>query len=152
MQSFSIQRPSKIYPNWKFWYTNITSGNPAISSLHSNSILNIPTWRSNSIWFLFFLNHLLLKLDRKGFLFECYRLLKINSVLKKLICCKQVFEWPSYNKAQAVGVLPFKNGTTFSIFWKSLTALYFFCNPSSAIQVTFDLRLHYRSFPSKADF
>jgi hypothetical protein len=24
----SITRPSKIYPNWDFWYENIPSGNP----------------------------------------------------------------------------------------------------------------------------
>jgi hypothetical protein len=26
---FSIVRPSKIYPNWDFWFENIPSGNPA---------------------------------------------------------------------------------------------------------------------------
>jgi hypothetical protein len=26
--TFSIQIPSKIYPNWDFWYENIPSGNP----------------------------------------------------------------------------------------------------------------------------
>jgi hypothetical protein len=25
----SIVRPSKIYPNWNFWFENIPSGNPA---------------------------------------------------------------------------------------------------------------------------
>jgi hypothetical protein len=27
--SFSTPMPSKIYPNWHFWYENIPSGNPA---------------------------------------------------------------------------------------------------------------------------
>jgi hypothetical protein len=26
--TFSIPRPSKIYPNWYFWFENIPSGNP----------------------------------------------------------------------------------------------------------------------------
>jgi hypothetical protein len=26
--TFSIQRPSNIYPNWDFWFENIPSGNP----------------------------------------------------------------------------------------------------------------------------
>jgi hypothetical protein len=29
MPTFSILRPSKIYPNWDFWFENIASGNPA---------------------------------------------------------------------------------------------------------------------------
>jgi hypothetical protein len=28
MTRFSIARPSKIYPNWEFWYENKPSGNP----------------------------------------------------------------------------------------------------------------------------
>jgi hypothetical protein len=28
MPTFSIPRPSKIYPNWDFWFENKTSGNP----------------------------------------------------------------------------------------------------------------------------
>jgi hypothetical protein len=27
--TISIPRPTKIYPNWYFWYENIPSGNPA---------------------------------------------------------------------------------------------------------------------------
>jgi hypothetical protein len=27
-QDFSIARPSKIYPNWDFWFENKPSGNP----------------------------------------------------------------------------------------------------------------------------
>jgi hypothetical protein len=26
--TFSIPKPSKIFPNWDFWYENIPSGNP----------------------------------------------------------------------------------------------------------------------------
>jgi hypothetical protein len=26
--TFSILKPSKIYPNWDFWFENIPSGNP----------------------------------------------------------------------------------------------------------------------------
>jgi hypothetical protein len=26
----SVARPSKIYPNWDFWFENIPSGNPDI--------------------------------------------------------------------------------------------------------------------------
>jgi hypothetical protein len=26
--TFSIPRPSKIYPNWDFWFKNKASGNP----------------------------------------------------------------------------------------------------------------------------
>jgi hypothetical protein len=26
--TFSIARPSKIYPNWDFWFENMPSGNP----------------------------------------------------------------------------------------------------------------------------
>jgi hypothetical protein len=26
--TFSISRPSQIYPNWDFWFENIPSGNP----------------------------------------------------------------------------------------------------------------------------
>jgi hypothetical protein len=29
----SIARPSKIYPNWDFWFENIPSGNPAVTWL-----------------------------------------------------------------------------------------------------------------------
>jgi hypothetical protein len=29
IQSFSNLRPSKIYPNWDFWFENKPSGNPA---------------------------------------------------------------------------------------------------------------------------
>jgi hypothetical protein len=41
--TFSIPRPSKIYPNWEFWFRNISSGNP-VSELvqkwfgHTNKI------------------------------------------------------------------------------------------------------------------
>jgi hypothetical protein len=28
--NFSIPRPSKIYPNWDFWFENIPSGNPVL--------------------------------------------------------------------------------------------------------------------------
>jgi hypothetical protein len=27
----SIARPSKIYPNWDFWFENMPSGNPALA-------------------------------------------------------------------------------------------------------------------------
>jgi hypothetical protein len=27
--NFSVSKPSKIYPNWDFWFENIASGNPA---------------------------------------------------------------------------------------------------------------------------
>jgi hypothetical protein len=32
MQTFSILRPSEIYPNWDFWFENVASGNPALSA------------------------------------------------------------------------------------------------------------------------
>jgi hypothetical protein len=28
--TLSITRPSKIYPNWDFWFENIPSGNPVL--------------------------------------------------------------------------------------------------------------------------
>jgi hypothetical protein len=28
----SVARPSKIYPNWDFWFENMPSGNPALGS------------------------------------------------------------------------------------------------------------------------
>jgi hypothetical protein len=28
MPTFSIPRPSKIFPNWDFWFAKIPSGNP----------------------------------------------------------------------------------------------------------------------------
>jgi hypothetical protein len=31
---YIIARPSKIYPNWDFWFENMPSGNPALESLH----------------------------------------------------------------------------------------------------------------------
>jgi hypothetical protein len=30
----SIARPSKIYPNWYFWFKNIPSGNPESAFKH----------------------------------------------------------------------------------------------------------------------
>jgi hypothetical protein len=30
MQTFSNLRPSKIYPNWYFWFENKPSGNPVL--------------------------------------------------------------------------------------------------------------------------
>jgi hypothetical protein len=30
MSTFSNLRPSKIYPNWYFWFENKPSGNPAM--------------------------------------------------------------------------------------------------------------------------
>jgi hypothetical protein len=30
--TFSIPTPSKIYPNWDFWFENLPSGNPALHS------------------------------------------------------------------------------------------------------------------------
>jgi hypothetical protein len=30
--TFSILRPSKIYPNWDFWFENISFGNPALDT------------------------------------------------------------------------------------------------------------------------
>jgi hypothetical protein len=29
----SIARPSKIYPNWNFWFENMPSGNPDVEDL-----------------------------------------------------------------------------------------------------------------------
>jgi hypothetical protein len=37
--TFSISRPSKIYPNWDFWFENIPSGNPAEMPSHSKESL-----------------------------------------------------------------------------------------------------------------
>jgi hypothetical protein len=33
IQSFSILRPSKIYPNWYFWFENLSSGKPVLDWL-----------------------------------------------------------------------------------------------------------------------
>jgi hypothetical protein len=33
--TFSIPRPTKIYPNWYFWFVNISSGNPD-TDYHAN--------------------------------------------------------------------------------------------------------------------
>jgi hypothetical protein len=30
IQTFLILRPSKIYPNWDFWFENKPSGNPGL--------------------------------------------------------------------------------------------------------------------------
>jgi hypothetical protein len=32
---FSIARPSKIYPNWNFWFENKPSGNPDLMYTHA---------------------------------------------------------------------------------------------------------------------
>jgi hypothetical protein len=34
MATSSIARPSKIYPNWDFWFENVPSGNPGRESLN----------------------------------------------------------------------------------------------------------------------
>jgi hypothetical protein len=31
ISAFSILRPSKIYPNWDFWFENKPSGNPGLA-------------------------------------------------------------------------------------------------------------------------
>jgi hypothetical protein len=46
--TFSILRPSKIYPNWDFWFENIPSGNPAFDVLDTMTILKISGLRSPS--------------------------------------------------------------------------------------------------------
>jgi hypothetical protein len=33
ISTFSIPRPSKIYPNWYLWFENIPSGNPVVDPL-----------------------------------------------------------------------------------------------------------------------
>jgi hypothetical protein len=38
----SVARPSKIYPNWHFWFENIPSGNPESQSKRS-CFQNVPT-------------------------------------------------------------------------------------------------------------
>jgi hypothetical protein len=35
MQTFSIPRPPKIYPNWDFWFEKIPSGNPGTKGLEN---------------------------------------------------------------------------------------------------------------------
>jgi hypothetical protein len=39
--TFSIPRPSKIYPNWNYWFETIPSGNPALSIFSIYRVLGI---------------------------------------------------------------------------------------------------------------
>jgi hypothetical protein len=39
--TFSIPRPSKIYPNWGFWYENKPSGNPALDVVLSGHLMDL---------------------------------------------------------------------------------------------------------------
>jgi hypothetical protein len=50
--TFSIPRPSKIYPNWDFWFEKIPSGNPAG---HPKSVL-LSREQQFSVGFLPFLS------------------------------------------------------------------------------------------------
>jgi hypothetical protein len=38
--TFFIPRPSKIYPNWNFWFANVTSGNPASQTMERIKLLH----------------------------------------------------------------------------------------------------------------
>jgi hypothetical protein len=37
MPRFSVARPSKIYPNWDFWFENKPSGNPVRNSKYKKT-------------------------------------------------------------------------------------------------------------------
>jgi hypothetical protein len=40
MPTSSIARPSKIFPNWYFWFENISSGNPGVTEALKTISLN----------------------------------------------------------------------------------------------------------------
>jgi hypothetical protein len=42
--NFSIPRPSKIYPNWDFWFESKPSGNPAFSGMSDRRCLHSLIW------------------------------------------------------------------------------------------------------------
>jgi hypothetical protein len=45
--TFSISRPSKIYPNWNCWSENIPSGHPALGTKTSfKTVLPVPKWNN----------------------------------------------------------------------------------------------------------
>jgi hypothetical protein len=50
--AFSIPRPSKIYPNWDFWYENIPSGNPNIGFLKVRKTIRLSIFSgiNNESW------------------------------------------------------------------------------------------------------
>jgi hypothetical protein len=41
--AFSILRPSKIYPNWDFWFENKPSGNPAVETTVEETLSGLPS-------------------------------------------------------------------------------------------------------------
>jgi hypothetical protein len=41
--TFSIPRPSKIYPDWDFWFENKLSGNPASQQSTNRSFIALMT-------------------------------------------------------------------------------------------------------------